>query len=274
MTSTTRHPLQARTIAVTRAAHQAGELCALLEAAGATVLNYPAVAVAPPDDGAALDAALLDAVSFDWLIVTSANTARALAGRLAALHLTPAALRGPRVAAVGPTTAQTVQEQLGLDVATTPSGNYSAQALVAALGPLHGRRVWLPQSALAGDTLALLLRTQGAHVVATPAYCTMIGGGGDDLPGALRRGAVHAITFTSPSAVAFTLQRLHAEAGLDGAALAGVTLACIGPSTAQAVAAHGLHPAVVARASSAPGLVEAVGNYFSINGVQAHVHRS
>ena len=47
--------LAGRRIVITRAAEQAGQLRALLEAEGATVVEVPTIAVAdPPDGGAAL----------------------------------------------------------------------------------------------------------------------------------------------------------------------------------------------------------------------------
>ncbi|MCX7671089.1 MAG: uroporphyrinogen-III synthase, partial [Anaerolineae bacterium] len=91
-------PLQGKRIAVTRAAHQAGELDDLLRRRGAEPLPYPCIAIAPPADTGPLDAALreLAAGAFDWLVLTSRNAVDVLADRLAALGLSlPAA---PRIA--------------------------------------------------------------------------------------------------------------------------------------------------------------------------------
>lgn len=250
-------PLDGWRVAVTRAAHQAGDLVERLEAAGASALRYPTIALAPPGDATALDAALRRAAGYDWLLVTSANTAQVLADRLAALGLTPDALSGPRLAAVGPATAVAVAETLGLTVdAVAPDG--AAAGLAAALGPLNGRTVLLPQSALAGDDLAAALRRQGATVDAPTVYRIVVGSGGDDLPGALRRGEVDAVTFTSPSTVDFIVQRLAVEAGLAADALRGPLLACIGATTARALLAHGLRPGLAAQPSTAQGLVDSL----------------
>lgn len=150
-----------------------------------------------------------------------------------------------------------MRQQLHLAVDVMPA-DYSARHLATVLGPLDGRRVWLPQSTLAGEELAEALRRQSAVVEVTPASRMVMGQGGDDLPGALRRSAVDAVTFTSPSAVDFTVARLRAGAGLDTSVLGGIRLACIGPSTARAVAAHGLPRVLIAQPATVGGLVTAL----------------
>ena len=53
-----RRSLEGRRIGVTRAEQQLGEARRLFEAAGATVIDLPALAVTPPDDWGPLDDAL------------------------------------------------------------------------------------------------------------------------------------------------------------------------------------------------------------------------
>ena len=252
-------PLLGRVIVVTRAKHQAVELIALLRAAGASTLHYPAIAIKSPADAGPLDMALKQAKSYDWLLVTSANTVVALSERLTELALPPNALEGPRVAAVGPATARAVQEQLGLAVDAMPvDEDYDASRLAAVLGSLSERRVLLPQSALAPADLADALRSQGAIVEAVTAYVTVIGAGGDDVPAALINRSVDAVTFTSASTVDFTLQRLRDDAGMPAKVLDKTLLACIGQATALALQAHGLQPDLVAKPSTVHSLVDAL----------------
>ncbi len=84
-------------VVVTRPEGQGEELAAGLEALGHEVVLCPLVRVEPLGDRP------IDASSYDWLIVTSANGARELARRLTA--------RARRVAAVGPATAAVLGEQ-------------------------------------------------------------------------------------------------------------------------------------------------------------------
>ena len=71
--------LAGRRVLVTRAAHQAGKLSEGLRALGAEPVEVPLLEIHPPESFAALDTALLALGSYDWLILTSANTVRAIA---------------------------------------------------------------------------------------------------------------------------------------------------------------------------------------------------
>jgi hypothetical protein len=98
--------LSGKRVVVTRAPHQAEELVSLLRDYGARPIFYPCIDIAPPEDTTALDAALRDVAAFDWLILTSANTVRALATHLEALGLPLSMLGHLRAVAVGPATAE------------------------------------------------------------------------------------------------------------------------------------------------------------------------
>ena len=78
----TPRPLAGKRILITRARHQAGRLAEALEAQGAEVLRLPTIEIIPPETYAHLDAVLEVISGFDWLIVTSANGAAALADRM------------------------------------------------------------------------------------------------------------------------------------------------------------------------------------------------
>ena len=257
-------PSSSPTIVITRAAHQAGELKTLLEAAGFHTLLYPAIAIQPPAAARALDAALRHARDYDWLIFTSANAVEAVARRLDALNLGPDALQGPSIAAVGPATARAVERRLGLDVDLIPP-KAVGESLLDALPIPPGQRVLLPRAAKARDVLPDGLRARGVQVDVVTAYETVLGQGGDDLPAALCAGQVDAITFTSPSTVRNTLIRLQRDAGLGLDALAGVIVACIGPVTAEAAQQAGLPVDVTPEEHTARGLVAALKAFFEEN---------
>jgi uroporphyrinogen-III synthase len=256
-------------VVVTRAQDQAAALSALLRSRGAEPLLYPCIAIAPPQQTAPLDTALQAAAAgaFDWLVVTSTNTVRAIAQRLTTLGLTLTPHSTLAVAAVGPATAQSVQHRLGLPVHVVPE-TYVAEALAQVLQPVSQRRILLPQADLAPPVLAQKLAAAGAYVTAVTAYRTVPGHGGVDLPALLATAQVDAITFTSPSTVRNCLRRL-ADAGGDPGHLARVCVACLGPVTAQTAQACGLAVAVMPPGHTLEGLVTALATYFGAAGSQS-----
>src|SRR5256885_16647094 len=98
-------PLDGRTVVVTRAAAQAQRFTQLLEAAGARVLEAPAIVIAPPPSWEPLDSALAALETFTWVIFTSVNGVAMVDRRLAAPRLPWSAPRGPPAAAIRPATA-------------------------------------------------------------------------------------------------------------------------------------------------------------------------
>jgi uroporphyrinogen-III synthase len=251
--------LSGKRIVVTRAPHQSAEMVDLLRRYGAEPLLYPCIDIAPPADGAQLDAALKKAANgiFDWLVVTSANTVTILSQRLAALHLS---LEELPVAAVGPQTAQAVEDEIGLEVRIVAE-KHTAEGLATALPSVCGLRIFLPQSEIARPVLADALRQAGAQVTTVDAYRTVIGQGGYAVPEMLARGQVEAITFTSSSTVRNFLKRLVEEGGRRQD-LQGVCLAGIGPITAKTMEENGLPVAVVPGEYTLPALIDALESYF------------
>lgn len=255
--------LAGKVVIVTRAEHQAAALESLLQAEGATTYRYPCLAIAPPDNCGPLDDALrgVAAGQFDWLALTSANTVDALAQRLAAIEMESEALASLRIAAVGSSTARAAEESLGLRVETIPM-SFSAVDMARAFPDIAGARILLPQSALADDEMTRALAQRGARVTSLIAYQPGMSRGGVDLPVLLQAGTVDAITLTSASTANNLARRLQSEGG-DIHMLQGVCLACIGPSTAQALETLGLRADVIASEHTLVGLTQALVAYFA-----------
>ncbi|MGA7520893.1 MAG: uroporphyrinogen-III synthase [Acidobacteriaceae bacterium] len=242
---------------MTRARHQAVVLADRLHALGAEVLEIPAIEIAPPESYAALDAALRNLSPYQWLIVTSVNGARALAGRMGTLGIEAAAFVHLSIAAVGSATARELRE-MGLEIAVTPR-EYVAESLMEALGnQVRGHRVLLARAAVARDVIPDALRAKGATVEVADAYRTVIPaesvarirtnfGTGDIV--------ADAATFTSSSTVTNFLQLLR-EAGV--AAPKTMRAISIGPVTSQTLRDHGWEPATEADPHDLEGLVQAV----------------
>jgi uroporphyrinogen-III synthase len=256
-------PLHDRRIVNTRAPHQAADLDTLLRARGAQPVPYPCIDVAPPEDTTPLDEALRAAADgrFDWLVLTSENTVIALERRLRSLRIAPQKLSGARIAAVGPKTASSIGERLGLAVELVPD-EHVAEALAAALVDAGGKRVLLPQSQIAREVLANDLRAAKFEVTAPVAYRTVRGSGGADVPALLKEKAIDAVIFTSASTAHHFADRLKAEGGgLDD--LGSVCLACIGPVTAAAVRDEGLTPTVVPTTYTLEGILDEMARYYA-----------
>jgi uroporphyrinogen-III synthase len=257
-------PLAGKRVAITRAEDQAGDLVARLRGLGAAPLLCPAIAIAPPADFAALDTAIERLTQYDWLIVTSVNGVRALLGRMGALGKDPLELVHLTIGAIGPATADALQAH-GLSASFVPSA-YVAEAILAEIGDVAGRRILLPRADIARETLAVGLRERGALVDEIAAYHTVPGAGARTLAGQLRAHAIDAITFTSSSTVRYLLDGLE-QAGLDRpqarALLNQIAIICIGPVTARTAEREGLQVGAQAREYTAEGLVQVLIEWFA-----------
>jgi uroporphyrinogen III methyltransferase / synthase len=124
--------------------------------------------------------------------------------------------------------------------------------------PLHGRRVVVTRARAQASGLATTLRSLGAEVVELPAIRIEPRIDSDEVrQTAAAVGVYELICLTSPNGVRLLFEAM-VGAGLDARALAGVTVAAIGPGTARALAERGVVADVVPERFVAEGLVEAL----------------
>jgi uroporphyrinogen III methyltransferase/synthase len=248
-------PLYGWRVLVTRAEEQAGALAEALRRAGAEPIVLPTIRIVPVV-AAELEERLAALDRYDLVVLTSANAVRHLARAAAARGV---GLDGGRLRAVcvGPVTAAAAQEA-GLAVELVPP-RFDAEGVLEALAqryPLAGRRILLPRAERAREVLPEGLRRAGATVDTLVVYRTEPAAlDAPALRDRLGRGELHALTFTSPSTVR------HFFAALDEPARAATrrcVVAAIGPVTAGALAEIGRPADVVAEASGASALVEAL----------------
>jgi len=248
--------LAGRRILITRAAHQAGKLSDRLRALGAEPVEVPVLEIRPPAGYDAIDLALRRLDSYDWLILTSANTVRAFAERAAELGLPLAPQRGTfKVAAIGEATADAARKH-GLPVTLIP-GAYVAEAMVEALAKhAAGQKFLLARAEVARDVIVDALRSVGAKVDVVDAYRNVLP---EAAPALLREAleqAIDAVTFTSSSSVTH-LKEAAEKAGI-AFPFAGVPAVSIGPITSKTLREAGWEPAIEAAPHDIHGLVEAV----------------
>jgi uroporphyrinogen-III synthase/uroporphyrinogen III methyltransferase/synthase len=244
---------------VTRAAHQAGKLSEGLRALGAEPVEVPVLEIRPPVDSGPLDQSLRQLDRYDWLILTSANTVRALSQRAMELGVGLDQPAGMKVAAVGEATAAAAHKA-GFRVAFVPE-SYVAESLVAGLlegvqFQTEGLKMLLVRGAVARDVIPDALRGAGITVDVVDAYQNVLPGAApEQLRQALAAG-IDAATFTSSSSATHLAEAVRA-AGIAWP-LTGVAAVSIGPITSETLRDLGWEPAVEANPSDIPGLIDAV----------------
>ncbi len=255
-------PLFGRTVVVTRAREQASDFKALLGQWGAHCIEFPTIAIQPPASWEPLDQAIARLASYHWLIFTSVNGVAFFLERLRALGGDIRDLKGIRLAAIGPKTAEALENR-GLRLDLVPR-EYRAEAILEALGAdgVRGLRVLLPRAMEARDILPDTLRQWGAEVDVVPAYQTVLPDHESSrVLEALRAGEVDCVTFTSSSTVTNFLRMFARDKILP--VLEGVAIACIGPITAETAQKQGLTVSIMPADYTIPALASAVRDHFA-----------
>ncbi|HWC09215.1 MAG TPA: uroporphyrinogen-III C-methyltransferase [Solirubrobacterales bacterium] len=139
--------------------------------------------------------------------------------------------------------------------------------------PLHGKKVIVTRARAQASGLAKTLRELGAEVVELPAIRIEPRLQAPEvLEAAGAVGVYELICLTSPNGVRLLFEAMTA-ADLDARALAGVTVAAIGPGTARALAERGVLADVVPERFVAEGLIEALGD-IEVEGARVLVARA
>lgn len=254
-------------IVLTRRPAQAGDLEAEVRRAGFALGFLPLTRQLLPEDTTALNAAVaeLERGAFDWLLVTSANTVRALkscgwAGELPGRT---------QAAAVGPGTARVLQMLTGDADIWTPRDHSAAGILAELPAPSPGQRILLPQSAQARPELADGLCARGWDLTHVQAYRTV--------PAAALSGPLASLdaevsdphpqrpseevlepTGLRADDVVLLTSSTAAEAYADLTVRPPARLMAIGGPTAQTMSRRGLSPAAVLAEPTPDGLLEAL----------------
>ena len=243
--------LSGQRILLTRPAGQADGLAAAVAALGGEPLHLPVVRIAPPGDWAALDAAIGQAATFDWIVFASVNGVRSFAARLREKGGDARLLGTARLAAIGAATATALGEA-GLACDLVPA-TANSEGMVAALLPtLRAGRVLLIRADRGRDVMRRDLEQAGHEVVEVVAYATCPVASLDfEDEARLDAAPVDWVTITS-GAIA------EAAVSLFGERMREWRIASLSPVTSRVLAALGFPPDCEALDSSAAGLVEAM----------------
>lgn len=187
-------------VLITRPAAQAAGLQQALEAAGASCLSLPLIAIKPLGDEVAIQR-LRDRVlaldNYHCLIFVSNNAV--LFGGEVINDYWPQFPLGVQVIAIGPTTAEAARETLSCEVSHAHSGMTSEDILrLPQLQALSGKRIGIVRGQGGRELLADSLRDRGAVVDYLEAYGRdPIEYEGDDFCEKLRAAGVNVLSVSS-----------------------------------------------------------------------------
>jgi uroporphyrinogen III methyltransferase/synthase len=261
-------PLEGRTIVITRPRSQSAEMTRLIEEMGGSTLFCPTIEVIEPRNWNAVDTAIENLESYDWVIFTSANGPRFFFHRLAEKRSDWRNAIGKAVIfAIGSATANSVEAYgLRVDIVATESRAEGAvQAIIEKVGGKHkisGLRFLIPRAKVAREVLPVELTRLGASVDAVEVYETIKPQ--IDLASIIdlfKEKKVDAITFTSPS----TVSNFAALVGFDDLSdlLSETIVGCIGPTTTARATQFKLTDIVQPDEYNAQALVEAIAKAIS-----------
>lgn len=222
------------TVLVTRSAGQASQFSELLRAAGAKVIEMPALEIRAPSSWQPLDQSILQLKTYDWLILTSANAVTFFLGRLSEVG-DPKDLEDLKLAVVGKKTAK-VLSQYGYEPDFVPP-DFVADSLVAHFPEkVAGLKLLFPRVESGGrEILVREMVTDGAVVTEVPAYesgCPTKPDAG--AIAALKSQQIDVMTFASSKTVRYTCRLLAQSLGENWKTyLDSVAIASIGPKTSD-----------------------------------------
>ncbi len=251
-------PLFGKGVLVTRPRDQAPALSNLLAEQGAEPIECPTLEICPPESWDPVDDAIRELSSYDWIIFTSVNGVQAFMGRLGFHQKDVRSLAKARVCCIGPRTKQEAS-RWGLVADLVPS-EFQAEGILEALGRLgvKGQRILIPRAKVAREILPKQLAEMGADVRVVQGYQAVLPEMEQEpICDRFRNQDIQYLTFTSSSTVRNFCQ-LFADRQEMHKLIQHVTVACIGPITAQTVQDEGLSVDIVAVENTVPSLVDAI----------------
>lgn len=169
MNQTTLLPLSNKKIMVTRPAHQAGQLIALLEAKGATVVCQPLIEIVALNDPAAAIEQVQALSQTDIAIFISQNAVTHGVNLIEQYASLPPQLK---LATVGAGSAKLLAQRSRRRVDIMPSEQYNSEGLLTqpALQELSNKRIIIFRGIGGRNLLAETLRERGANVSYAEVY--------------------------------------------------------------------------------------------------------
>jgi uroporphyrinogen III methyltransferase/synthase len=251
-----KRPLLGTGVVVTRAREQASVMTRRLENFGARVVEFPAIRIEYPEDGAPVREAACSLRGYDWVVFTSSNGVEHFWRKIDRLGLDARAFAASGVAAIGAATADALLAK-GLRADFVPE-KFVAEDLLAGLVAqgIAKKRVLILRAKEARDVLPEGLKKAGAEVVVVPVYETVpVAYNTEEILRRIHDGSIRYITFASSSSVTNFLAALPAE---TLGRYPDLKFACIGPVTAKTLEDAGLSCHVMPGKYTISAFVEAL----------------
>ena len=251
---TASQPLAGRCVLITRPAGQEETIVDLVAGQGGACLHVPVMRIEAPSDWNELDAAIMAADTFDWIVFSSANGVQSFLNRLKGIGRDGRSLGTARLAAVGPATASALAAA-GYICDLVPD-TFRAEGLVEKLASARPRSRFLLVRAERGrDTLHRELTAAGHDVTDVIAYRSVVIRNLEPATKAMVDGCpIDWMVVTSPAIAAGAV-------ALFGDRLRSWRIASISPLTTEALQLHGVRPTVEAGEATAAGVVAAMAGW-------------
>jgi uroporphyrinogen III methyltransferase/synthase len=237
-------------VLITRPREQANDFAEKLCAAGFEPIFFPVIEIRPIENNIVLERAWSKLDCYDWIVFTSINAVAVVFSQFERRSL-------PRVAAIGPKTAEALQSR-GITPDFVPE-EYVAESILPGLGDLRGKWVLLPRAEIARKALPEAIAEAGGIPHEIAVYKTLPVEPDPEGLAALKSG-VDWITFTSPSTVQNFVEILRQQKMNPFELVSKLKIACIGPITERAARDQGFEISVVAEKYTTDGLINALGN--------------
>jgi len=252
----TKKPLFGKNIVVTRDARGNADFAAKIIRQGGNPIEFPAIKIKPLTQTNKFLQTLAKIADYDWVIFTSANGVRIFFDVLHNLSKDSGVFGSAKIAAIGSETGSKLVE-FGIRADFVPSvftGKDLAKQLIAFTN-LQSKKVLLMRSQAASNELVKLLQQAKAQVDEVAVYTTLAA---KSQPDELRRdiadGAVHWVTFASPSAVKGFFEQIPG----DLVNSSNVKVASIGPVTSEELKRFGVTVDVETTEHTIDGLLAAI----------------
>ena len=250
-------PLFGKRVLVLRPADKLSLISEKFRVLGAGVVEWPVIEIQKKPDAKALDRALKQLSSYDWLVFTSTYGVEAFFDRLRSLGKDARVLGRVRVASVGSETSEALLKN-GVRADLRPAA-FETRAITRAFkkrGSLKGKHFLLLRTDIAPKELENDLRRLGAVPHRVTAYRTVPAKISKSLVKELLKDPVDFAAFTSSSTVTSFVRAL----GTKNAKVLSkkVRFASIGPVTSRTLRKQGLHVTCEAKIFNTDGLVDAV----------------
>ena len=249
-------PLFGKSIVMTRDADGNAEFSAKIISRGGNPIPFATIRIQSLTDSNEVLRTLAKFSQYDWIVFTSRNGVTVLFEALQGLGKDARIFGSTQIAAIGSRTAAKLAD-FGVMADFVPevfTGRELGRQLIGSAN-VRGKKILLLRSQLASNELVELLTEAGAEVDNVAVYtATPEKSDPSWLVEAIGGGAIHWLTFASPSSVDGFFDRI----GRDVVATAHVKVASIGPVTSERLRQLNVPVHITAKEHTLDGLLDAI----------------